>query len=399
MRKKTKRALVFLISLVSLLHADALMSFKELTKLASEDLGKNIYLDKELPDYSVEINLADHQKRGEVYEFFKIVLFENNLHLQYNKRGDFFFIKEVKKKPEPLVAVEPMPVHKTLKMHYYTYRIKNITNKDVVEAMAIFPNVIFKFLKQSDMIAYSATRSDHLQVKRILRKSDNAVLHRTIKISLFSVNKNNLKELGASISAFEYGINSNKFRDIISSFHTKGTDAFAIASDGFNVDWTMKALEGWSVIDIFQSPTMRLTNGVESSVTSVVNVPYLRTTSTVDSTTNSTTEQYEYKDIGLQIKVNPKIKNDFIYLDLDLISEELISLDDDKPITQKVTYKNSVKITKGVPILLTGVQKTSTKFVKDNVPFLSDIPLLGELFKGTSTATENQNINILIEIL
>ena len=322
--KKVIKALALLISFTTVVFSSELMSFKKLTELASKDLGKNIYLDKDLPKYSVEFNLVDHQKKGEVYEFYKIVLFENDMILQYNRRGDFYFIKEKKPTVEPLVAPEPMPVHETLKLHYYTYKIKHITNEDVVDSMAIFPNVKYKYLKQSDMIAYSATRRDHESVKRILRRSDNEVLHKTIKITLFAINKKNLLAFGSSINAFEYNFDGS-FDGIISAFRSGNASVFEL-KDNFAIGFTLHALQGHSLADIFQSPTMRLTNGVESSVTSVMNVPYLQTTAMVDSTTNSVTEQYEYKDIGLQIKVMPKIKDDWIYLNLNLISEELLSL-------------------------------------------------------------------------
>ena len=158
-------------------------------------------------------------------------------------------------------------------------------------------------------------------------------------------------------------------------------------------------MEAYSVANISQSPTVRLTNGVKSTVTSVMNVPYLKTTSTVDAQTNSVTEQYDYKDIGLQINILPKIKNDWVYLNLNLISEELISLDDDKPITQKITYKNSVKLTKGKPILLTGIKKVSKHFEKSGIPLLQAFPLIGQLFRKKSVRNEEQNINILIEVI
>ncbi|MDQ7046761.1 MAG: hypothetical protein Q9M39_03755, partial [Sulfurovum sp.] len=209
----------------------------------------------------------------------------------------------------------------------------------------------------------------------------------------------NIEKLGASISSFGYGLNTKIFNDIIDSFRNGSTSSYDIFSTGFDIDFMFHALKGHSVIDIFQSPTMLLTNGVESVVTSVVNVPYLKTTSTVDSNTNSTIEQYDYKDIGLQIKVMPKIKKGLVYIDLNLVSDELITIEDDKPITQKITYTNSVRIKKGKPILLTGIKKTSQSFSKDGIPLLSDLPLLGALFRGTSTTTEEQNINILIEVL
>lgn len=386
------KVLIYLISMVGFCYAGESVTFKELTNLASDDIGKTIYLDKDIKNYSVDINLVDYQRKGEIFEFYKIVLFDNGLDLQFNFNNDFYYIKRASAK-----AIAPKPIHHSLKLHYYTYKIKNITNEDVVKAMGIFKDVKYQYLKQSDIIAYSSTYSDHEQIEQILNAADNKVIHQTIKITLFSINKKKFVDMGSSIRAFQYDFDST-FDGIFQAFKSGGSSQFDL-KDSASLSFTLHALKGHNIADIYQQPTIRLTNGVESSVMSVVNVPYLKTTATVDSTTNSITEQYEYKDIGLQIKVLPKIKDDWIYLDLNLISDELLSLDDDKPITQKITYRNSIKVVKGHPILLTGIKKTSKQIEKDGVPYLSDVPFLGELFKQRSEAKEEQNVNILIEVI
>ncbi|RRS30988.1 MAG: hypothetical protein P794_05055 [Epsilonproteobacteria bacterium (ex Lamellibrachia satsuma)] len=391
-----KKVLVYLISGFILLYADSI-SFKDLTKMVSRDIKTNIYLDKDIKDYSVDINLVDHQQAGQLYEFYKIVLFSHDFRLQYNKAGDFYYVKQYKKTVEPAV-LPPKPVpFESDKLHYFTYKIRNITNNDVIACMSVFPNVKYKYLKQSDIIAYSSTLSDHKQIVKILTTADNSVKHRTVKLTLFSINKKKFLSYGSSFRVFQYDFDST-LDGVFSAFRSGGSNSFTL-NDSVSLDFTLYALKGHRLADILQEPVMILTNGVKSSVTSVMNVPYLKTTSTVDSTTNSVTEQYEYKDIGLQISVTPKIKDDWVYLDLSLISEELISLDDNKPTTQKITYKNTVKVTKGHPILLTGINKTTKQIVKHGIPLLSDIPVLGELFKSKSVNTDNQNFNILIEVL
>ncbi len=338
-----------------------------------------------------------------MYEFYKIVLFEHDLYLQYNRKGKFYWVKKMEKELE---ATPPALIHESLKLHYYTYKIKNITNQDVVDAMTIFQNVKYKYLKQSDVIAYSATRSTHEQIVKILRRSDNKVKHSTVKITLFAMNDKNIKSWGSDIHQLNFSADisnvttkaNNMIDSVLDSLTSKKTSSFKLNTNSL-FSFTLHALKGHSLVDILQEPTIRLTNGVESVVTSVMNVPYLKTTAKTDSTTNSVTESYDYKDIGLQIRINPKIKDDWVYLELDLISEELLSLDDDKPITQKITYRNTIKVEKYKPILLTGIKKVSKRFEKNGIPILSDIPILGQLFKEHSNATEEQNINILIELL
>jgi len=392
-----KKVLYLIISLTMFMSADTI-SFKELTALASADLHKNIYLDQDIKNYSVDINLADNQKDGQIYEFYKIVLFGHDLLLQYNRRGDFYYVKEQANKKEELKVLEAKPLLAPVdRLHYYTYKIKNTTNEDVVNAMSIFPNVRFKYLEQTDTIAYSANRSDHLQVQKILRRADYKVSTKTIRLTMFAVNRKNLSDIGSKISDFSFNFNSG-LGYLLDSLNS-GSNTSHELSGSANFSFILSALEKRNIINIMQKPTILLSNGKQSAVNSVVNVPYLKTSSTVDSNTNSVTEQYDYKDIGLQIRIKPKIKDNWVYLELNLISDELISLDDDKPITQKISYKNTVTIFNGKPVLLTGIRKTSQTFEKSGVPFLSDLPYLGNLFKFKSKSFEDQNINILIEIV
>jgi type II secretory pathway component GspD/PulD (secretin) len=97
--------------------------------------------------------------------------------------------------------------------------------------------------------------------------------------------------------------------------------------------------------------------------------------------------------------INPKIKGNSVFLNLELVSEELLNQNDNKPITQKITYKNYVKVKRGKPILLTGIKKVSQSLERDGVPILSDLPIIGQLFKSRSKKDSELNINIMIELV
>jgi len=381
---------IFMLLVTLGVQASEVLTFSQLTELASHDIGKNIFLDKSIPEYKVEINLVDHAKEGQMFQFYKVVLFDHNLTLKYDIMGEFYSIKSKSKQPTP-----PALIHKDLKLHYYSYKIKNITNTDIIDAMSIFPNIKYKYLKQSDMIVYSATRIQHAKIKKILLATDNNVKSSTIKITLFTFHKSKVKEYGSSLEVFKFGSGV----DTIFKALTTGASASFSVEGNYLLDFSLKALEAHGLVDVYQEPTMLLTNGIETVIDSVVNVAYKSSTITTQDDKGVARDQLSYRDIGLRINVLPKIKNDFVYLNLNLISEELLSLENDKPFTQKITYKNSVKLKKGKPILLTGIKKVSKHYERDGVVLLSDIPLIGNLFKKESKHQEEQNMNILIEVL
>ena len=391
------KALLYLISFSVFALADMqTITFRELTKLVSLDLHKTILLDKDIPKYQLEYNNADYNKPGQLYEFYKIVLFDNNLKLTYNKKGDFYYVKKIYNNPTTVPVLPPKPIP-SLKdeLHYYTYKIRNITNKDVIDCMSIFPDIKYKYLAQSDMIAYSATLEQHKQIDKILKSADNKVISRSIKITIFSVDKNKLKQSGTTINQFGLSFSLNVALNLVDSI----TKTYTF-NGGFDIDLFMTYLNRYGIIKVKHSPTILLTNGVEATINSVANIRYVTGVAQVDNSNNNTVrENYQYQDVGLKIKMIPKVTSKWVYIDLSLVSEELLSYQPDNPVIGKVSYHNSFKVVKGHPLLLTGINKTVLKKSNNSIPGLSNIPILGLLFKGKDTDITESNINILIDVL
>ncbi len=384
------RVIAWVLFLSSITFSSETIDFDQLVELASKDASTNIYLDNSLKDeYEIILNLNDNPKNGEIFAFFKEVLLENNLTLRYNSKYNFYTVVNKKKKRVPQVFPELDPAKK---IHFYTYKIQNVTNKDVSSALSVMPDVIFKYLPQSDMIAYSATEEQHNFINLSLHNTDNHSKQRSIKITIFATTKGKLKEAGTHIEKFGIEFDNSVFFGNVSELDSAINNIVQFKAN-------MKFMEEHNYIEIYQSPTMLLTNGIEAKFNSVKTVPYLASTATIQDAQASTTESYSYKDVGLQVRILPKIKKNKIYLDLNLISEELLDINNNRPITQKLTYQNSVVVSKRLPVLLTGFKKTLTVKSGSKVPLLGDIPLFGSLFNFERSNRETVVVNILIEVV
>jgi len=391
----TKKIIICSIFLSTLSQSQE-YTFKQLASMVSSDLNTSVYLDKNIEDYKVEMNIADHQKKGEITSFFTTVLFDNDMYLKFNNNPKYYTVSE--KEPRRKV-LPPQPVPSLVdKKYYYTYKIKNITNKDVVKTMSIFPKSQFVYLEQSDIISYSCTEEIHSQIHMMLTEADNKSSSALIKITLFSTKKDKMKSYGSDIRKLSLSLDS-AYNSVFDNLLNSQSPSQLLLSNSLNIGFTLFALQGQGLINIYQEPTIRIINGKESLVKSGLRIGYKESTVSFHENSQTTTDQIKYRDVGIQIKIFPKIKDDFIFLDLDLISEELLSLDNNIPLTQKISYKSSVTVKKGIPLLLTGIKKTSMKFERDGVPLLESIPLFGELFKKQTRKEEEQNINILIEVL
>jgi general secretion pathway protein D len=132
--------------------------------------------------------------------------------------------------------------------------------------------------------------------------------------------------------------------------------------------------------------------------TSTTTTPIVGGTTTV---TNTSTSTIQYKDIGIILKVKPQI-NDSGLVTIEL-GQEVSSLGDNVVIAgQAFASINKEEVTTnlvaqdGETIIIGGLIREDTTKTKDGIPFLSKIPILGNLFSNT---TDNVSRNEIIVLL
>jgi type IV pilus assembly protein PilQ len=175
-----------------------------------------------------------------------------------------------------------------------------------------------------------------------------------------------------------------------------GTIGFQIASlvDGTILDLELSALESENKGEVIASPRITVANQQEAYIEQGTEIPYVEATS-------SGATSVEFKKAVLSLKVTPHITPDNrIILDLvvtqdsrgDTVSTstgEAIAID-----TQEI--KTQVLVENGETIVLGGIfQQTSTEDVS-KVPLFGDLPVVGVLFRNTSTTYEKRELLIFV---
>lgn len=374
------------------------ISFPDLAGLASKDIGKKISLSNNVKeiDFDVDIDLSKDYDKGELFRLFKSFLNQNHMFLE--DIGNGYVVRKDNYIAEPVTLPELPDIPESSKKHYYMYKIRHITNQDVARVLSIFTDefgepIKYVYLKQSDLIAYASTPAMHHKIKKMLALSDNTVLQRMVKITFFSIDDTRLKEYGSEIKALSYGLDFSS-----ENIFGKGRATMNL-TDALNFKFLVRALQGRNIANVYQEPKLFLTNGVKTSVSFVKNVGYKESTTVIKDNIQTIQDSIKYRDVGFKLSIIPKIKKDWVYLDLSIVSETLISLKDNIPLTNKVTYQSNVKVYAGKPLLLSGLKKSSERIEKNGVPLLSAVPFLGSLFKNRKDNGSSQTISILIEVL
>lgn len=152
-------------------------------------------------------------------------------------------------------------------------------------------------------------------------------------------------------------------------------------------------------IHILSTPQILTTDNEEAIITVGKNVPF-QTRSGSTSSSTDIYSSYEYKDVGITLKITPQISKDrLVRLKISFeISklDELATTSDDRPTTLKRTIETTVVVKDGNTIVIGGLIDTSSNVTVNKVPFLGDLPLIGALFRSTSRSSEKTNMFVFL---
>jgi general secretion pathway protein D len=155
-------------------------------------------------------------------------------------------------------------------------------------------------------------------------------------------------------------------------------------------------------VNILSTPQILTMNNEEAEVVVGENRPYL--TSTRLDTAGNPINTYDYRDVGVKLKVKPYINKDgLVYLNLyQEVTQVTQATVGSGPNVQPAptTLKRSTKTTVGVKdaqtIVISGLIRDDSTGNRTGIPILSSIPLLGWLFGSRTTTSEKTNLLVFI---
>lgn len=175
-----------------------------------------------------------------------------------------------------------------------------------------------------------------------------------------------------------------------------GTIGFQIASliDGTILDLELSALESENKGEIIASPRITVANQHEAYIEQGTEIPFVQATS-------SGATAVEFKKAVLSLKVTPHITPDNrIILDLvvtqDTRGETVSTSTGDAVAIDTQEIQTQVLVENGETIVLGGIfQQTSNDGV-NKVPLFGDLPVLGALFRNTTTLQQKRELLIFV---
>ena len=161
-----------------------------------------------------------------------------------------------------------------------------------------------------------------------------------------------------------------------------------------NLGAIFQAYQKDSDVNIISTPQILTTDNEEAEIYVGENVPYL----TKEATGDQTYQTYEYRDVGVTLKITPQINQErFVRLK---IFQENISLKKGTEIFRPTTLKRSAETTVIVrdknTVVIGGIIGESAEKSTYKTPCLGDIPGLRWLFSASSRSQNKTNLFVFL---
>jgi len=281
---------------------------------------------------------------------------------------------------------------------------------------------------RTNTILLMGTKSDIAALQEVIKKVDIMLAQVLIEAVILEVNLNNSTSYGIdwlqkSMTAYTQKAAGNgmSVRTPVVSWggsfgnNTFGTTAGDNVSRAFaggtgltylfsfadlNIDAVLKMMASSGEGRVLATPVVLTTDNTEASIMSGQQVPIR----TGDTTSSGGTyySDYEYKDVGIQLKVKPRI-NPSRYVTLE-ITQAADTLGDPVDVgngnTMYSINKREMTASISVPsrstIVLGGLVQTDYTASNSRVPILGSIPLIGSLFRSEDKTRKRTELLVLI---
>ncbi|MBU1083967.1 MAG: hypothetical protein KKG84_02625, partial [Candidatus Omnitrophica bacterium] len=173
-----------------------------------------------------------------------------------------------------------------------------------------------------------------------------------------------------------------------------------VDSTGYST--TLEFLKTIGETKILSNPRLAVLNNQEARIHVGRREVYVTTTTTTGSQTQTTAEEATFLDVGIQLAVTPTI-NDDGYITMK-IKPEISSVVDvyttpsnnEIPIVDTSMAESTVIVKDGSTIIIGGLRRNDKSTSHQGIPYLMDIPFIGEAFKGRNDNVESTELLIMI---
>lgn len=255
------------------------------------------------------------------------------------------------------------------------------TAKDVADAIrAAVPGIRITSETRSNTVVVLGTKAQHEEVRKILASLDIQLTQVMIETRVVDIGLQDLQSLGLNWGLTQIPV-INITGTPATSLTTPNTITLGIAA--FSINALLDAMVTQRRARVLSAPRVGVLDGNEATVNLGEEIPI----PSIDASGRLT---FTFRPVGVNLRIVPKVNKDGLITtkvepEVSTVREFLIT--SSGPVPRLTTRKASTTVTvrSGESIVIAGLISTEERRTTIKVPLLGDIPIIGALFRITTT--------------
>jgi len=380
------------------------LNINEFIKITSKILNKDILVNENL---DIKINFISNKslRKDELLNILKATLNDNGYILEDN--GSFLKIGKIQK-----LTKEPYSTK--------IYELKNIDGENILKILTTlidkkpFENEYLKPVvtldSESNSIILMGVEEELKKLISFLDDIDRQKSQVYIQAKIIEVNNELVNRIGLSYGLLKANSSSDGIMAISANLNG-GSNALNSAISLLGIDIknlnlksgialaaSLNLLRQKGAVDIVSQPSILAINNKESFIYVGEKISIQTSSSVSDGGTQRT--NYQREDVGLTLKVKPRVASDEkLTLEINTLLEgvKLSSVGvGDNPDTHKKEINTTAILNNGESVIIGGLIENKSENIEEKVPFLGDIPIIGNIFKNEMNVNKKSDLVIIV---
>ena len=243
-------------------------------------------------------------------------------------------------------------------------------------------------------------------IKVLLTQLDKEKAQVYVKARIIELNDELVDEIGVKYGILGGESGDNGLGTFASSLNGGSALAFTPGDIGLEIpDITSGLALGASIsllnqdgaLDIVSEPSILAINNKESSIYVGETISVKTSTTTTDG--GNTNENYSREDVGLTLKVKPRVSNDNkVTLEINTVIEDVKTTEttSGNADTSKREVITTAIVNNGESVIIGGLIQDREEGTTSKIPGLGDLPVLGRLFTHDKTDTTTRSLVVIV---
>jgi general secretion pathway protein D len=262
--------------------------------------------------------------------------------------------------------------------------------------------------ERSNSILLMGSKSDIAAIKEVIKSLDVMLEQVVIEAAIFEIGLDN--DLRHGIDWIYQSQDGNKI-GAWDGASLLTNSLGAVVSGALSYYQNLTGIDSQILINIsktdqdarlISTPVIMTTDNTEATLSIGEQRPVVTSTDSFANSSGTQRSNYEYKDIGIQLTVTPRINPQrFVVMELVQRADQLggnVDIDGNLvPIIKNREFEASIAVPHGGTVVLGGLISTEVSDTVNKIPILGDIPLLGRyIFSSISKIEQERELIVLM---